>query len=56
MKKYRALVGFTGIINMECGQIKKLDEKNIHVKDLVKAKLIEEVKPQKAVKKKAAKK
>lgn len=50
--KCRALKGFVGIISMSKGEVRELDGKNIHVKDLLKAKFIEEVKPEKKPEKK----
>lgn len=45
MKKFKALTGFSGIISMAKNEVKELDEKNLQVRDLVKAGLISEVKP-----------
>ena len=46
---YRAIVGFSGLINMKKGEIKEIKDKAL-VKDLLKAGYIEEVKPVKAKK------
>jgi hypothetical protein len=46
---YRAIVGFSGLINMKKGEIKDIKDKAL-VKDLLKAGYIEEVKPEKAKK------
>jgi hypothetical protein len=46
---YRAIIGFTGLINMKKGEIKEIKNKAL-VKDLLKAGYIEEVKPVKAKK------
>ena len=43
-KEYKARKSFTGVISMDEGQTKKMDSESIHVKDLLRAKLIEEVK------------
>jgi hypothetical protein len=46
---YRAIIGFSGLINMKKGEIKEIKDKAL-VKDLLKAGYIEEVKPVKAKK------
>jgi hypothetical protein len=46
---YKAIVGFSGLINMKKGEIKEIKDKAL-VKDLLKAGYIEEVKPVKAKK------
>ena len=46
---YRAIVGFSGLLNMKKGEIKEIKDKAL-VKDLLKAGYIEEVKPEKAKK------
>ena len=43
-RQYKARQTFTGVISMDEGQVKKLEADSLHVKDLLKAKLIEEVK------------
>lgn len=43
-KQYKAKETFVGVISMQKGEIKKMDKDNMHVQDLLKAKLIEEVK------------
>lgn len=45
LKKYQALMSFEGIIRMDKDQVKKLDSESVHVQDLVRAKLLKEVKP-----------
>ena len=53
MKKlYRATDDFKGIFTMKKGQTRRMESRNLHVKDLVKAKLLEEVKTKKKSKKK----
>lgn len=52
LKKYKATTDFKGIFTFKKGEVKKMDSNNIHVKDLVKAKLLEEVKIPKKSKKK----
>ena len=46
---YRAIIGFSGLINMKKGEIKEIKDKAL-VKDLLKAGYIVEVKPEKAKK------
>jgi hypothetical protein len=46
---YRAIVGFSGLINMKKGEVKDIKDKAL-VKDLLKAGYIVEVKPEKAKK------
>jgi hypothetical protein len=41
---YRAIIGFSGLINMKKGEVKEIKDKAL-VKDLLKAGYIEEVKP-----------
>ena len=43
---YRALVGFSGLINMSKGEEREIKDKEI-IKDLLQAGYIEEVKPTK---------
>ena len=43
---YRAVIGFSGLINMKKGEVKEIKDKAL-VKDLLKAGYIEEVKPEK---------
>lgn len=52
VKEYKATKTFNGVISMAEGQTKKMDSASIHVKDLLRAKLIEEVKKPKTKKKK----
>jgi hypothetical protein len=47
---YKALVSFSGSISMSKGQVKEIKDKEI-IKDLIKAKYIEEVPQEKEVKK-----
>ena len=47
LKKYQAMTDFDGIFRMEKGEIARMNSDSIHVKDLLKAKLIKEVKPAK---------
>ena len=47
IKEYKAIKTFAGVISMTEGQTKKMDSVSIHVKDLLRAKLIEEVKAEK---------
>lgn len=51
MKKYEALQDFHGAISLRKGEIKTLDPKYFIVQDLLKARLICEVKEKKAIKK-----
>lgn len=44
IKEYKANKTFNGVISMAEGQTKKMDSASIHVRDLLRAKLIEEVK------------
>jgi hypothetical protein len=46
---YRAIIGFSGLINMKKGEVKDIKDKAL-VKDLLKAGYIVEVKPEKAKK------
>jgi hypothetical protein len=46
---YRAIIGFSGLINMKKGEVKEIKDKAL-VKDLLKAGYIVEVKPEKAKK------
>lgn len=46
---YRAVIGFSGLINMKKGEIKEIKDKAL-VKDLLKAGYIVEVKPEKSKK------
>jgi hypothetical protein len=46
---YRAVIGFSGLINMKKGEVKEIKDKAL-VKDLLKAGYIVEVKPEKAKK------
>lgn len=47
VKEYKATKTFNGVISMAEGQTKKMDSASIHVRDLLRAKLIEEVKVEK---------
>jgi uncharacterized membrane protein YukC len=49
--KYRALESFSGALSMHVGEVRDLNNKDI-IKDLLKAKFIEEVKPEKPSKEK----
>jgi hypothetical protein len=46
---YKAIIGFSGLINMKKGEVKDIKDKAL-VKDLLKAGYIVEVKPEKAKK------
>lgn len=47
--KYKALIGFSGVVTMAQGEIKEIDNPDV-AKDLLRAKFIEEVKEDKGAK------